>query len=118
MTSKAGAWNPDEGKQSPVIYNHINSPLGGMLMNREQLGDDQIEAGAQYIKGNFINTTTGGVRVNDINKFVDVAHNATYKEREDRGLVNVPPRTVGFAKGVKGSKIGAEIAEAKNLFIL
>ena len=116
MTSKAGAWNPDEGKQSPVIYNHINSPLGGMLMNREQLGDDQIEAGAQYIKGNFINTTTGGVRVNDINKFVDVAHNATYKEREDRGLVNVPPRTVGFAKGVKGSKLGAEIAEAKKVY--
>ena len=116
MTSKAGAWNPDEGKQSPVIYNHMNSPLGGMLMNREQLGDDQIEAGAQYIKGNFINTTTGGVRVNDINKFVDVAHNATYKEREDRGLVNVPPMTVGFAKGVKGSKIGAEIAEAKKVY--
>ena len=116
MTSKAGAWNPDEGKQSPVIYNHINSPLGGMLMNREQLGDDQIEAGAQYIKGNFINTTTGGVRVNDINKFVDVAHNATYKEREDRGLVNVPPMTVGFAKGVKGSKLGAEIAEAKKVY--
>ena len=116
MTSKAGAWNPDEGKQSPVIYNHINSPLGGMLMNREQLGDDQIEAGAQYIKGNFINTTTGGVRVNDINKFVDVAHNATYKEREDRGLVNVPPRTVGFAKGIKGSKLGAEIAEAKKVY--
>ena len=116
MTSKAGAWNPDEGKQSPVIYNHMNSPLGGMLMNREQLGDDQIEAGAQYIKGNFINTTTGGVRVNDINKFVDVAHNATYKEREDRGLVNVPPMTVGFAKGVKGSKLGAEIAEAKKVY--
>jgi len=116
MTSKAGRWNPDEGKQSPVIYNHINSPLGGMLINREQLGDDQIEAGAQYIKGNFINTTTGGVRVNDINKFVDVAHNATYKEREDRGLVNVPPMTVGFAKGVKGSKIGAEIAEAKKVY--
>ena len=116
MTSKAGAWNPDEGKQSPVIYNHINSPLGGMLMNREQLGDDQIEVGAQYIKGNFINTTTGGVRVNDINKFVDVAHNATYKEREDRGLVNVPPMTVGFAKGVKGSKLGAEIAEAKKVY--
>lgn len=116
MTSKAGAWNPDEGKQSPVIYNHMNSPLGGMLMNREQLGDDQIEVGAQYIKGNFINTTTGGVRVNDINKFVDVAHNATYKEREDRGLVNVPPMTVGFAKGVKGSKIGAEIAEAKKVY--
>ena len=116
MTSKAGAWNPDEGKQSPVIYNHMNSPLGGMLMNREQLGDDQIEAGAQYIKGNFINTTTGGVRVNDINKFVDVAHNATYKEREDRGLVNVPPMTVGFAKGIKGSKLGAEIAEAKKVY--
>ena len=116
MTSKAGAWNPDEGKQSPVIYNHMNSPLGGMLMNREQLGDDQIEVGAQYIKGNFINTTTGGVRVNDINKFVDVAHNATYKEREDRGLVNVPPMTVGFAKGVKGSKLGAEIAEAKKVY--
>ena len=116
MTSKAGAWNPDEGKQSPVIYNHINSPLGGMLMNREQLGDDQIEAGAQYIKGNFINTTTGGVRVNDINKLVDVAHNATYKEREDRGLVNVPPMTVGFAKGVRGSKLGAEIAEAKKVY--
>ena len=116
MTSKAGAWNPDEGKQSPVIYNHMNSPLGGMLMNREQLGDDQIEAGAQYIKGNFINTTTGGVRVNDINKFVDVAHNATYKEREDRGLVNVPPSTVGFAKGIKGSKLGAEIADAKKVY--
>ena len=54
-------------------------------------------------------------RVNDINKFVDVAHNATYKEREDRGLVNVPPMTVGFAKGVRGSKLGAEIADAKKV---
>lgn len=116
LTEKAGYYNPDEGKEAPAIYKHINSPLGGMLMGKAQLGDDEIEVGAQYIKTTLTNKQTGGVRVNDLNKLVDVAHNATYKEREDRGLVNVRLKTIGFAKGARGSKLGAEIAEAKKVY--
>ena len=116
LTEKAGSYNPDEGKEAPAIYKHINSPLGGMLMGKAQLGDDEIEVGAQYIKTTLTNKQTGGVRVNDLNKLVDVAHNATYKEREDRGLVNVRLKTIGFAKGARGSKLGTEIAEAKKVY--
>ena len=112
---KAGNWNPAEGGQGPEILKHVTSPLGRLIGGRAQLGDDEIAAGAQEIKTNFINKTTGGVRVNDVNKLVDVAHNATYRQSDIPGDIS-PLRTVGFAKGVKGSKLGAEIAEAKKVY--
>ena len=112
---KVGNWNPAEGGQGPEILKHVTSPLGRLIGGRAQLGDDEIAAGAQEIKTNFINKTTGGVRVNDMNKLVDVAHNATYRQSDIPGDIS-PLRTVGFAKGVKGSKLGAEIAEAKKVY--